>query len=191
MNDRTGQGSHAICGRIDSRILTHLLLEATDLLEEAQVHTAIEEPTRENAVAMSNATWRLATTCAWVLPQLNAGWGDGSEGERLMAASPMRDHAETVQSEPLRMFLRRVTRLHERACKLHELTSDKARDTAAAPAVPQPRPLAQKIPPVPPRSTAPVVPIVPGQDVRVAATARAEHPVHSAQSRLNWVFSAG
>lgn len=190
MKDQTGPGNHAICGRIDSRILTHLLLEATDLLEEAQVHTAIEEPTRENAAAMSNATWRLATTCSWVLPQLNTGWGDGHEGERLLASAPLSDHAETVSSEPLRMFLRRVARLHERACKLHELTSEKRRETAPAMAA-TPLSGAMKMPPVPPRSAATVVSIAPGREMRMAAPARAEHPVHSAQSRLNWVFSAG
>lgn len=189
MKDYTGTSSRACAERIDSRILTHLLLEATDLLEESQVHAAIEIPSKANSTALSHAMWRLATTCSWVLQQLNHGWSDGNEGIRLLATAPLGDGSDNVESEPLRLFLRRTARLHERTCKLHELTTGVTRapqEDEQGEAGRQPPP-----PPVPPRPAAQVIQMFPKTAVAPTEPVAANNPVHTAQTRLNWVFSAG
>ncbi len=119
MTDGTG-GVHPHTMRIDERILKHLLSEAVDMLEESQTHALIERSSPTTTHVLSQATWQLTTTCTWILGELTTAGTDAAA--RLKAPAPIFARKTEPLSEQLEAFAARVARLHQRACKLEELS---------------------------------------------------------------------
>jgi len=124
--------------RIDSRILRHLLQEASDLLEEAQTHALVEKQSKTTASILAQANWRMTATCIWAISELFPASHDEQQAAQLHAPIPGFARADDTVSVQLSGFIMRVNRLHERAQRLDDLsrspTVSSAPDAEPAPA---------------------------------------------------------
>ena len=117
--------------RIDTRILKHLLREATDLLEEAQTHALIEKQGETTAYVLARANWRMTATCLWAMGELFPVQNEDRHSTQLHAPTPIFSSTDAALSSQLRDFVVRVDRLHERARRLDELSRGPTVSSAA------------------------------------------------------------
>ncbi len=129
--------------RIDSRILRHLLQEASDLLEEAQTHALVEKQSETTASVLAQTNWRMTATCLWAIGELMPGSGDAEQAARLHVPFPVFGRNGEALSAQLDGFVQRVDRLHDRARRLDDLSrgptvSTETADASASRAVSRP-----------------------------------------------------
>ncbi len=166
---------HSHNTRIDERILKHLLGEAVDMLEESQTHALVERSSPTTTHVLSQATWRLTTTCAWIFSELNPSGGDAAA--RLKAPAPIFARETEPLSAQLEVFEARVLRLHQRACKLEELSRGPMISTEVS---------AQSIPAnAEARRSADIIQMFGA----TGAEKEQDNPVHKSQLRLSWALS--
>jgi len=120
MTNTIGQDQHDT--RIDSRILRHLLHEASDLLEEAQTHALVEKQCHTTACVLSQTNWRMTATCIWAIGELFPGQSENDRGAQLHAPIPIFSRSDQPLSPQMTAFVQRVDRLHERAQRLDSLS---------------------------------------------------------------------
>lgn len=117
--------------QIDMRILRHMLLEATDLLDESAGHAAEGARCTQSAMALTRAHWLLMSIYRWITEQLEP------EAGSLPAPAltdPVADIGidDDMLSQKLRDYAERVDRLYARTRQLQTLTGDANRDKQAA-----------------------------------------------------------
>jgi len=120
MNDMIGAAAQNT--RIDSRILKHLLREATDLLEEGQTHALVEKQGGTTAYVLSRTNWRMTATCLWAIGELFPVAGAGDKSAQLHSPVSVFPADDDALSPQMSSFVERVDRLHERARRLDDLS---------------------------------------------------------------------
>ncbi len=108
--------------RIDSRILKHLLHEASELLDEAQTHALVEKQCDATLSILAQANWRMTATCIWAISELFPTSDHEDQAAQLHAPVPIFSRATGSVSPQFEGFIQRVGRLHERARRLDELS---------------------------------------------------------------------
>jgi len=153
MDDTIGAASQDM--RIDTRILKHLLREATELLEEAQTHALVEKQEEATAHVLARTNWRMNATCLWAIGELFPASGDTDKSAQLHAPGPVFSCETKGLSPQFASFVQRVDSLHERARRLDELSRGPVVSSAPGmtivtsdtmPAVAETRPAASVVP---------------------------------------------
>lgn len=174
MDDNTGTTSRDM--RIDTRILKHLLREATDLLEEAQTHALVERHGEPTTHALARTSWRMTATCLWAVGELFPVPGDGDRSMQLHAPAPVFSCEDGAISPQLSAYIQRVDRLHERARRLDDLSRGPMVSSGTAM-------VTDDRPPAPPVETRPAATVIPlfgtGGDASEDAS-----PIEQARSRM-------
>lgn len=168
---------------IDTRILKHLLHEAADLLEEAQTCALVEKPTAMTAHVLLQLNWRMTATSTWAMSKLHPHRGEGGQSDRLHAPAPIFSRDTEDLSEDMQSLVSRVNRLHERACRLDELSRGPTVTSAPVPQHMATTASASALP-APVEDGANVVQLF----TEKAAPETIDNAVQSTQRQLTWMF---
>lgn len=168
--------------RIDERILKHLLHEATDLLEESQTHALVEPSTVATAHILLQLNWRLTATTSWALSELSVCRGENGQAARLHAPAPIFSRDPENLSNQLLSLMSRVNRLHERACRLDELSRSPVVVSTEQNAVANSK---EETDTFAPSANADVIQLFDTRD----SNAEPDNYIRSTQNQLNWIFA--
>ena len=131
--------SGASDAQMNARVLRHMAVEASALLEEAQFAAAAESVKGESAdahavQALTGAAYRLVEVAAWVSERMAWAGAPCEYAPSAIALGPSRP-CEKPDSPALASLLERAERLYARAARLDELiyTPREAAPPASAP----------------------------------------------------------
>lgn len=183
--------TQAQAARLDGRILNHLLVEITDLLEESQSYLVIEHRSASVSAALAQATYVLSSTCSWVLVQRDGVRGFQPQLAPLGLISL--GELDGGLSDELNRFFQRVERLHERAVRLDHLTGADAGGEAQLKLIlserAEPTTRHQPVEEAGERAPAQILPLFGAGAVRSKA-AREPSAIRQSQDRVLWAMGA-